>query len=319
MAGLDPAIHASFSARNPAWMPGSEAGHDDDGYWRALLAMANVPALSRPGMTALSPPLLSAADPPPVEAANPEGAAPFLFICDHASRAVPRRLGALGLSDEELSRHIGWDIGAAEVARRLSKRFDAPAILSGYSRLVVDCNRPTDDPTSIPAISDGVVVPGNRALAPEDVAGRVDACFHPYHRAIRRALKAKERDGRAPALLSIHSCTPELRGFARPWHVGVLWDKDGRIARPLMRALEARGGVCVGDNQPYSARTHSGYSIDAHANAVGLPHVMVEIRQDLIADQAGVARWEAVLGDALAPILADRSLYTRFSPAGAAP
>ena len=264
-------------------------------------------------------PLLCAEDPPPFEVVNPDGAAPFLFICDHASRAVPRKLGALGLGDDALARHIGWDIGAAEVARILSRRFAAAAVLSGYSRLVVDCNRPTDDPTSIPMISDGVVVPGNRALAAEDIARRVDACYHPYHRAIRGALKAKERGPHAPALLSIHSCTPELRGFQRPWHVGVLWDRDGRIAEPLMRALTGRGDICVGDNQPYSARTHSGYSIDAHANGAGLPHVMIEIRQDLIGTASGVAHWAGILGDALAPILADDRLYRRFAPCGAAP
>ena len=262
------------------------------------------------------PPLLSAADPPPFDVLNPDGAAPFLFICDHASRVVPERLGKLGLSDEVLSRHIGWDIGAAEVARHLARRFGASAVFSGYSRLVVDCNRPTDDPTSIPMISDGVVVPGNRGLAAGDIAQRVDACYHPYHRAVRRALKDKERNAAAPALLSIHSCTPVLRGVDRPWHIGVLWDKDGRIAEPLMLALGARGDLCVGDNQPYSARSHSGYSIDTHANGPGLPHVMIEIRQDLIGTSLGATKWAGVLGDALAPILADPGLYRRFEACG---
>jgi len=264
-------------------------------------------------------PLLSAADPPPFEVVNPDGQAPFLIICDHASRVVPTRLGKLGLNDEVLSRHIGWDIGAAEVARHLSKRFDATAVFSGYSRLVVDCNRPTDDPTSIPMISDGVVVPGNRGLVAEDIAQRVDACYHPYHRAVRRALLGLERNATAPAVLSIHSCTPNLRGVDRPWHIGVLWDKDGRIAQPLMRTLGVLGDVCVGDNQPYSARSHSGYSIDTHANGAGLPHVMIEIRQDLIGTPEGVAKWAAILGDAFAPILKNEGLYKRFADCGAAP
>lgn len=265
------------------------------------------------------PPLLSADEPPPFEVVNPDAAAPVVLICDHASRTVPRRLGKLGLTDEVLSRHIGWDIGAAEVARHLARRFAATAVFSGYSRLVVDCNQPTDDPTSIPAISDGVVVPGNRGLAAEDIAQRIDACYHPYHRAVRRALQTKERADVAPAVLSIHSCTPVLRGFERPWHIGVLWDQDGRIAEPLMRALGARGDLCVGDNQPYSARTHSGYSIDTHANEAGLPHVMIEIRQDLIGTSQGVEKWAAILGEALAPILGDDGLYRRFETCGATP
>ena len=258
--------------------------------------------------------LLCSADPPPVELFNESGRAPVLLVCDHASRAVPRCLDRLGLDDAVLMRHIGWDIGAAEVTRHLGRRFDAPGVLSGYSRLVVDCNRRPDDPSSIPAVSDGVAVPGNRDLCAAAVAARRAACFDPYHAAVARRLDRFAAGGHVPAFLSIHSCTPIMKGFERPWHIGVLYDADTRIALPLMRALQQRGDVCVGDNQPYSGRTHSGYSVDAHAGAMGLPHVMVEIRQDLIDTHKGAAHWADVLGDALAPILADPGLYRKHAP-----
>lgn len=259
-------------------------------------------------------PLLCEADPPPVELVNEAGRAPVLLVCDHASRAVPRRLNQLGLDEAALMRHIGWDIGAAEVTRHLAHRFDAPAVLSGFSRLVVDCNRRPDDPTSIPAVSDGVIVPGNCDLGAAEIAARRAACFEPYHQAVARRLDRFAGTGIVPAFLSIHSCTPIFKGFERPWHVGVLYDADTRISEPLMQALARRGDVCVGDNQPYSGRTHSGYSVDAHAGAQGLPHVMVEIRQDLIDTHKGAEHWARVLGDALLPILTDSGLYRKHSP-----
>lgn len=267
--------------------------------------------MSRSGTTAGR--LLGSNDPPPVELVNATGQAPVLLVCDHASRAVPECLNQLGLDDAMLMRHIGWDIGAAEVTRHLSERFDAPAVFSGYSRLVVDCNRRPDDPTSIPAVSDGVVVPGNCDLDAAAIAERRSACFDPYHAEVRRALDRFADQRRVPAFVSIHSCTPVMKGFERPWHIGVLYDADTRISAPLLRALAGRGDLCVGDNQPYSGRTHSGFSVDAHAGKGGLPHVMVEIRQDLIDTHKGAAHWAKVLGDALQPILADKALFRRFT------
>jgi len=248
-------------------------------------------------------------DPPPFARVNPDGKGTALLLCDHASRAVPRALGSLGLDEATLMRHIAWDIGAAEVTRHLSKRFDAPAVLSGFSRLVIDCNRAPDERESIPEISDGVTVPGNRGLSPEERAGRRAALFDPYHRAVAGAIARFRDAGQVPAILSIHSCTPVMDGFERPWHIGVLHDRDRRIAGPLMAALAARGDVCVGDNQPYTGQGQAGKTIHSHAHDVGLPHVMVEIRQDLIDTHAGAATWAAILGDALAPILADPRLY----------
>ena len=253
--------------------------------------------------------LLGPDDPPPVELVNAAGKAPALLLCDHASRAVPRCLGQLGLDDALLMRHIGWDIGAAEVTRHLSRRFDAPAVMTAYSRLVIDCNRVPGEKQSIPEVSDGVRVPGNRGISPAEAERRRRALFDPYHAAVDAAIERFHETGRAPAILSIHSCTPVMNGQERPWHIGVLHDRDTRIAGPLMKALAARGDLCVGDNKPYSGRGQAGKTIHAHAHDLGLPHVMVEIRQDMIDTHKGAARWAAILGDALAPILADPALY----------
>lgn len=248
-------------------------------------------------------------DPPPHELCFGEGGAPVLITCDHASRRVPRALGTLGLSDEELSRHIGWDIGAAAVSRDLARLLDAPAILASYSRLVIDCNRDPRDTTSIPETSDGVIIPGNRALSSEARVVRQADIFTPYHDAVADWLEARLARGEAPALLSVHSFTPALGGKARPWHVGILWDADPRIPVPLLAALRADPALVVGDNQPYSAREPAGYTVRHHAVARGLPHVAIELRQDLIADDRGAAGWAERLAAALAPILADPALY----------
>ena len=255
-------------------------------------------------------PLLKLGEQPPFEIVNPAGSAPVLFTCDHASHAVPQALGDLGLGAEDRQRHIGWDPGAAEVTRGLSARFDAPAVLSRYSRLVIDCNRRPGHATSIPAVSDGSVVPGNLGLTAPEAARRAEALFYPYHRAIDATLDGIRKRGRTPAYLAIHSFTPKLNGgAARPWHVSVLWDRDPRIAVPLLEGLRRRTGLPVGDNEPYSGRDRFDYSNDFHANAAGLPNALVEVRSDLISDAAGIARYTAILADVLAGILADDALY----------
>jgi predicted N-formylglutamate amidohydrolase len=255
------------------------------------------------------PELLTAADPPPVEHVNAEGKAPVLITCDHASRRVPKVLRNLGIDAESLKLHIGWDIGAADVARGLARRLDAPAILAGYSRLVIDCNRDLDDPTSMPAASDGVPVPGNQDLSPPTKAQRVEALFRPYHRAIETALDGFAQRGVHPAILSIHSFTPVMNGFDRPWHIGILWDKDPRMAVPVLAALRRETGLAVGDNEPYSAREPAGYTVRTHAERRGLPHLNVELRQDLVASEAGTAEWADRLVRVLTPILEDPGLY----------
>ncbi|MEL3890761.1 N-formylglutamate amidohydrolase [Ferrovibrio sp. MS7] len=236
---------------------------------------------------------------------NGSGRAPAVLLCDHASHAVPAELGDLGLSHEQITRHIGWDPGAALVTEKLSRSLDAPALFSGYSRLVIDINRAPDDPTLICEISDGVIVPGNRALDDAERQRRISAYFTPYHSAVAAQIDSALQRCASPAVLSIHSFTPRMKGRDRPWHVGILWNQDGRLAIPLMQALREEGELVVGDNEPYSGRSQAGYSIREHGERRGLPHVLVEIRQDLIADEAGVAEWAARLDRCFRRILAE--------------
>jgi predicted N-formylglutamate amidohydrolase len=258
--------------------------------------------------------LLGPDDPPPVSVHNGNGAAPALLVCDHGSNAVPASLHGLGLTERELGLHIAWDIGAASVTRLLAEALDAPAVLANYSRLVIDCNRRPGHPTSIATESDGIVVPGNADLSAEEVRRRADAIFWPYHRKIGAGLAGFALRDALPAIVSLHSFTATLGGVRRPWQIGVLWDEDDRIARPLIAALRERG-LEVGDNQPYSGRMRFGYSVEVHATECGLPNVLVELREDLVFDEDGQRRTAALLADALRPILGDPALYARWSPA----
>ena len=259
--------------------------------------------------------LLSRADPPALEFCHEAGEASVLLTCDHASRAVPHALGNLGLAEDVLARHIGWDIGAAEVTRRLAPLLDAPAILAGFSRLVIDCNRKPEDASSIPRESDDVAIPGNARLSEADRRARREAIFDPYHAAIATWIAAKRKRSIAPAVISVHSFTPAMKGVERPWHVGVLWDGQGRIAVPLLNALQVEPGLIVGDNQPYSAREPHGYTQRHHAFEQGLPHVAIELRQDLVADDKGAAEWAERLARVLKPILAEPHLYVAIARA----
>jgi predicted N-formylglutamate amidohydrolase len=260
-------------------------------------------------MTTESGALLAPGDPPPFEIVNPRGKARLVLISDHAGRAIPRRLGKLGLTQNELDQHIGWDIGIGAMARRMAAALDAPAVIAGYSRLVIDCNRRLDDPSSIAQESDRIPVPGNRGLQPADRKARADAIFRPYHDAIEAAIAAKRSAGEVPAIVSLHSFTPRMNGFARPWHVGVLWNRDPRIPVPLMARLLRETGIVVGDNEPYSGRDEHGYSMPFHAERLQLPHALFEVRQDLIGDDAGVAEWADRLVRVLRDVLADERVY----------
>jgi predicted N-formylglutamate amidohydrolase len=245
------------------------------------------------------PPLLARDEPAPFEIVNADGAAPVVLVCDHASNYVPRALHSLGLAPAPLREHIAWDIGAADVARRLARRFDAPLALTGYSRLVIDCNRQLNDPSSIPAESDGIPVPGNRGLSQGERLQRAETLFKPYHEAVARLIAHKTQHASPPAVVSIHSFTPVFQRTRRPWHVGVLWNQDRRIAIPLLEALGRNEDLTVGDNEPYSARDGVGYTIAVHAEHAGLAHVALEIRQDLIAISAGAEQWAEIVGGAL--------------------
>ena len=261
--------------------------------------------INEPGLALLTPD-----EPAACEIVNPGGAAPFLLVCDHASVLVPRALDGLGLDEAIRARHIGWDIGAGEVARRLSARFDAPLVLSGYSRLVIDCNREFDDPTSIPTISDGIEIPGNRAIGAAQAEARQRTFFAPYHDAIEAAIAGFRARDHAPAVISVHSMTPIFEGEERPWEVCVLWNKDPRVAAPFLENLRGDGDIIVGDNEPYSGRDDYGYTIRHHAEDPGLPHILMEIRQNLIDTNHGAARWSERVARALGPaLLDDRSIY----------
>ena len=253
--------------------------------------------------------LLRMGDPSPFTVINPYGRAKVLLLCDHASRAVPNALDNLGLADADLAKHVGWDIGAAALTHELSRRWDAPAVLSGFSRLVVDCNRTLGEATSIPAVSDGISVPGNQELSPEQIEARATAYYWPYHGAVTAALDRFAAAGVAPAIISMHSFTPRMNGLERPWHVGVLWDRDPRLAVPLIANLARLHGLAVGDNEPYSARDPHGFTLRHHVNPRGLPNVLLEMRQDEVGTDEGVLRYADFLETAFAPILADPALY----------
>ncbi|MDY0871047.1 N-formylglutamate amidohydrolase [Dongia rigui] len=256
-----------------------------------------------------SEPLLGRGDPPPFTLLNENGQAPLVIFCDHAGRAIPRKLGNLGLTPGELAQHIAWDIGIANVAAILARNLDAPCVLSNYSRLVIDCNRRLDDPTSIAQESDRIVVPGNRGLDGLARAHRAEEIFKPYHFAVADLIKKKREAGPVTAILSLHSFTPVMNGFKRPWHFGVLWNRDARLPIPLMQRLAQLPHVVVGDNEPYSGRDEHGFSIIYHAEAQGLPHALIEIRQDLISDEAGVNRWTAKLETAVKGLLIDPTIF----------
>ncbi len=238
---------------------------------------------------------------------------PVLLVCDHASRRIPESLQGLGVAEKDLRSHVAWDIGAAAVTRLLSRTLRVPAVLAGYSRLVVDCNRRLDSSTAFPETSDGVVIPGNLGLDKTERQCRAEALYWPYHHAVRDQLAALESLAVAPALVAVHSFTPVFAASARPWHIGVLWDKDPRIAVPLLDSLQESTEYHVGNNEPYSGKHPHDFTIDYHAEAGGLPNISLEIRQDLIDTDAGAEKWVNILAEALLPILSDQELYSHWS------
>jgi len=253
-------------------------------------------------------PLIGRDDPAPFVVLHEHGSAPALVVCDHASRAFPKAMNRLGLPELAGWQHVAWDIGAGELARGLSHALDAPAVLAGYSRLIVDCNRHPDDPEAFRRVSDGWEIPGNAALGAFERRTRLACFFDPYHEAIAAMLADFRRRDVVPLVVSVHTFTPEMAGQARPWHIGVLWDKDEASARRLMAGLRAVEGLVVGDNEPYSGKHPCDYTIDHHAEPAGLPHVCVEVRQDTLESPAGVERWVRLLARLLRELLADPDL-----------
>lgn len=237
--------------------------------------------------------LLSPLDPDPVTIINGDSTFPVLLVCEHAGQTVPRALGDLGLMADALNAHIGWDIGAAGVTRLLADQIGAPAILQSYSRLVIDCNRPPAAPDAMPAVSDGVPVPGNRSLTPKQRAARRREIFEPFHAAVadlRNRLHCR-------AILSIHSFNPQLRdGVKRPWEISFLYRKDTATSERLRHlVLENAPTLTVGMNEPYQIDDESDWFVPRHGEESGLPHSLIEIRNDLISDAAGQAEWAKLM------------------------
>lgn len=261
--------------------------------------------LDTPPIPAPAPALVGRDDPPPFVVLHEHGEAPVLIACDHASRAFPRSLARLGLPELPSWQHIAWDIGAGELARGLSNALDAPAVLAGYSRLVVDCNRRPDDPEAFRRESDGWAIPGNQSLTEADRRARLAYLFDPYHEAIGAMVAGFRARGVTPFFLAVHTFTPVLAGRQRPWHVGVLWDKDEASARRLIAGLGAVEGLVVGDNEPYSGKHPSDYTVEQHAELTGLPHACIEVRQDLLESPAGIERWVRILAKLVRELLAE--------------
>lgn len=236
------------------------------------------------------------------ELVNEAGRRPLLLVCDHASNHIAADFTDLGLDSADLSRHIAWDIGAADVTRELARLLDAPAILSCFSRLLIDPNRAFDDPTLIPQISDGVVIPGNRELSDGQRDERIQRFHKPYHEAISSQIdRVLERQGGLD-IISVHSFTPVIRGFERPWEIGILWNRDPRLPEPLIAHLRALG-LTVGDNEPYSGRDGHGYTQQRHADSRGLPNALIELRQDLVDTHHGARAWAERLARVLDDLL----------------
>mgnify|MGYP000859485843 FL=1 len=247
-------------------------------------------------------PLLGPSDPPPFRVHRPHGTSRFVLVGDHAGQAVPSALSSLGLPQSELDRHIGWDIGVAGLAEALATRLDAIAIAQTYSRLVIDCNRPLAAPDAIPSESDGTPIPGNQGISEDDRRARVDAIFAPYHQRIAQELD--RRDHADPILISLHSFTPVFQEHVRPWHVGVLYQRDARLAHALRDALSGEHGLVVGDNEPYSVSDATDYAIPVYGERRGLLHVELEVRQDLVQHGEGQHVWAERLARLLEPSVA---------------
>ena len=239
--------------------------------------------------------LLAPDEPPPFEVVATAAASPFLILCDHASRRMPRSLGALGLPEDELGRHIAWDIGARGVGVHLAQLLDAPMIAQTYSRLVIDCNRPLTSPTSITLLSERTEIPGNEHLTGPDRAARANEIFAPYHARIAAEIDSREARAQPTILVSMHSFTPVFKDFVRPWHVGMLYNRDPRLAHAMLDLIRADGRFVAGDNEPYAVSDGTDYSVPVHGERRGLAHIEIEVRQDLIESDAGQREWAAHL------------------------
>ena len=233
--------------------------------------------------------LLTAEDPSPVRVLRETASSDLFLTADHAGRIIPASLKDLGVSEAERQRHIAWDIGIAGVTEHLANLLDATAVLQTYSRLVIDCNRDPSWPSAMPEVSEYTPIPGNQHLSPDQKAARVAEIFTPYHDRIRALLDA--RASRRTVLIAMHSFTPSFKGEDRAMQVGMLYNKDARLARILLDLLRREGDLTIGDNAPYAVTEDSDYGIPTHGEKRGLPHIEIEIRQDLIATPDDQKTW----------------------------
>lgn len=243
--------------------------------------------------------LLGEDDPPVFVVERASGSSVCLLTCDHAGRAIPRKLERLGLSEHELTTHVAWDLGVAELGRRLSARLDACLITHNYSRLVIDANRPPDAPDSIPTLSERTRIAGNEGLSSDDARRRVEEVFEPYHRRIRDHLDTRGARAFPSVLVALHSFTPVYLDQGRRWHAGVLYCRDARLGRMVLEELRGDAALVVGDNEPYAVSDATDYTIVVHGERRGIPHVELEIRQDLLGCANDVQRWADRLGAVL--------------------
>jgi predicted N-formylglutamate amidohydrolase len=235
--------------------------------------------------------LLAPDEPPALVTLRPGGQSPFLLVSDHAGRRIPKKLGDLGVSEGELRRHIAFDVGIEPVVRFMADELDATAILQPYSRLVIDCNRPFHAESSIAKMSENTPVPGNVKLSPDEIAARQREIFAPYHDAIGKELDRRRHDHRPAFLVAMHSFTPVYKGVSRPWHAGVLYNRDSRFAAFILRLLREQDELTVGDNEPYTVSDDTDYTIPVHGEQRGLPHAAIEIRHDLIETEKDQLFW----------------------------
>lgn len=246
-----------------------------------------------------SSPLLSPDDPPVFTVERALGASAFVLTCDHAGREIPRKLAKLGLSEHQLSTHVAWDLGVAELGRRLSARLDAFLILHSYSRLVIDPNRPPSATDSITVLSERTRIAANEGLSSTEARERFEQLFQPYHQRLADELDARKTRAKPSILVALHSFTPVYLDETRPWHAGVLYGRDPRFGRLVLERLRSDGALLVGDNQPYSVSDASDYSLIVHGEQRGIPHVGIEIRQDLLASDADAQGWAEQLAGVL--------------------
>ena len=235
---------------------------------------------------------------------NPQGRSPFLITCEHAGREIPSRLGDLGLNEEDLSRHIAWDIGAAVTARQIAERIDAPLVLQRYSRLVIDCNRPVDTSESIPQQSDGTIIPGNKKLSKLEREARHREIHRPFHDTIEEILDNRMHDEQPSALIAFHTFTPALlsESAARPWDMGLLYNRDNRLARAFDQALdELAHEHKIAHNEPYTVCDETDYTLPIHGEIRNIHNLLLEVRNDHVSDENGCLRW----GDLLSGVLSD--------------